>query len=183
MNLKNFEDFHNESSSFNKFQPLNPWEKIYDFSKDNQFHHLFYGGDFTEKDLKDFGKILRNNKGEDYVLLYHGTSSEIPIESEGLKKTTNKTKKSLQSQPGFVYLSVFPSMAKTFAEMAYPKTEISVYQVFIKIKYLKVDKDQLKNKRVFSNIDVADNLVNSLVYGHGARVARNIEPYEIKKIS
>jgi hypothetical protein len=177
--IKLFEEF--DPNNYDKFIPMNPWEKTYDFYKDPQFDKLFYGDDFTENDLKEFGKLLRKNKGEDYVLMYHGTSCDIPIETEGIKKTTVKTKKSIQSQPGFVYLSVFPDMAKRFGRMAYPYGDICVYQVFIKIKNLKPDTDQLRNKRMYSDIDVVDNLVNSLVYGHGARVARNIELYEIKK--
>lgn len=168
---------------YDKFQPLNPWEKVYDFHKDPQFDKFFYGEDYTDKDLKELGKILRNNKGEDYVLMYHGTSSAFDIENDGLKKTKVSTKRSIQSKPGFVYLSAYPDMAKRFGEMAYPTEDICVYQVFIKIKYLKPDKDQLRNKRVYSDIDVKDTLVNSLVYGHGARVPRNIEPYELKLIN
>ena len=176
--IKLFEEYQ----EYDKFQPMNPSDKIYDFHKDEEFHKLFYSDDFTEKDKKEFGKVLRNNRGEDYVLLYHGTSCEIPVSKEGLKRTSNKTKKSLQSQTGFVYLSMFPSMAKTFAEMAYPYEDVCVYQIFIKIKDLKPDKDQLKNKRMWSdNKDIKDTLVDSLIYGKGARVKRDIMSYEIKK--
>jgi len=168
---------------FDKFKPLNPWETTFDFHKDPQFDKFFYGEDFSKKDLKEFNKLLRDNRGENYVLMYHGTSCENDIENEGIKKTTLKTKRSLQSQPGFVYLSVFPEMAETFAKLAYPMEDVCVYQVFVKIKYLKPDKDQLRNKRLYSEIDVNDTLIDSLIYGHGARVPRNIEPYEIKKLN
>jgi hypothetical protein len=180
--MKNYEKFMKKYENYtNKFQPLNPWEKIYDFYKDPNFTKLFYGEDYTDKDLKEFGKILRHNKGEDYVLMYHGTSCEYNIKNYGIKKTTNKTKKSLQSSPGFVYLSIFPNMAKTFGEIAYPYQETCVYQVFIKIKYLKPDKDQISNQRMYAGLDIKDTLINSFIYGHGARVARDILPYELIK--
>ena len=176
-------DNDNEVNVYDKFKPLNPWERVYDFHKDELFTHLFYG-DFTERDKKEFGKTLRNNKGEDYVLLYHGTTCNNTIESEGLKRTKESTKKSLQSQVGYVYLSVYPDMAKTFGKMAYPNEDICVYQVFIKIKDLKPDNDQLYNKRLWGGVKfshIKNNLVDSLLYGHGARVKRDILPYEIKK--
>ena len=28
--------------NYDKFQPLNPWEEIYDFAKAEQFHNIFY---------------------------------------------------------------------------------------------------------------------------------------------
>jgi hypothetical protein len=176
----NKDDNEEDILPYNKFQPLNPWEKTYDFHKDERFKHLFYGENFSEKEFKEFSKFLNTHK-EDYVLMYHGTSCDIPIEEEGIKKTTGKTKRSLQSQPDFVYLSVFPGMGEKFAKMAYPNREICVYQVFIKIKYLRPDKDQLFNKEVYSGITLNPTLANSLVYGHGARVPRNIEPYELTK--
>jgi hypothetical protein len=167
-----------------KFSPLNSWEKVYDFHNDENFHHLFYGEDFTEKEFKEFKKLLRYNKGEDYLLLYHGTACEIPIKDEGLKRTKKSTKKSLQSQPGYVYLSVFPNMAKKFGELAYPGKDICVYQVFIKIKYLKPDMDQLYNKRMWGDgkyDNLGKDLATSLIYGHGARANRDILPYELQK--
>lgn len=173
-----FEEFEYK---YDKFQPLNTWEKIYNFYKDEEFKHLFYNYDVPEKDINKFKTFLNINK-EHYALMYHGTDSKIPIMDEGLKKTSLKTKKSYQSEVGYVYLSVFPEMAKKFGKMAYPDAKnIQVYQVFVKIKDMKPDKDQLRNKRIFSNMSVGDSLAESLIYGHGCRIASNIEPYKIKK--
>lgn len=171
--FKTFEEYN-----YDKFQPLNPWENTYIFHKDEQFSKYFYK-DVTVKEIKEFNKFLNTHK-EHYVLLYHGTSSQIPVLNQGLYKTSQKTKKSLQSQSGFVYLSIFPDMAKTFGKMAYPYDDINVYEVFVKIKELKPDLDQLYNKRQYSGINIGNSLAESLIYGHGARVARNIYPYEIK---
>ena len=131
--------------------------------------------------MKEFKKALRKNKGEDYVLMYHGTSCENPIMEQGLKRTKNSTKKSLQSQTGYVYLTVYPSMAKTFAEMAYPYEDVCVYQVFVKVKDLKPDSDQLKNKRMWGEKPIGNTLSDSLIHGRGARLKRDVMPYEIKK--
>jgi hypothetical protein len=170
--------------NYDKFQPLNPHQdKIHNFNKDEQFHKFFYSEDYTPKDLKEFKQILSRNRGEDYVILYHGTDAENPIMEEGLKRTTKKTKKSLQSQTGFVYLSIFPSMAKKFGEIGYPYAkEIKVYEVFIHFKDLVPDTDQLKNKRLWGeNNSIGNSLADSFIYGHGARTKKDIPVYKIKE--
>jgi len=102
---------------------------------------------------------------------------------QGIKRTKNSTKRSLQSETGYVYLSVYPNMAKTFGEVGYAGKKACVYQVFVKIKDLKPDHDQLRNKRYWSkDPSIGNRLIDSLLYGHGARVKRDILPYEIKKI-
>ena len=177
--MKYIKTFENHTD-YDKFQPLNPHnEKIYDLIKIPELDSIFYSDSPTKEAIKYLKKIL--NDKESYVLMYHGTSSEYDIESEGLKRTKLGTKKSIQSETGFVYLSVYPDMAKQFGQMAYPREQVNVYQVFVKIKYLKPDKDQLRNKRLYSDISVSDTLYNSIVYGRGARVKRDILPYEIKK--
>ena len=103
---------------------------------------------------------------------------------EGLLRTTSRRRNSAQSESGYVYLSIYPSSAKTFGEIAYPRDEVIVYAVDIKIKELKPDKDQLVNKRRwgYGQFDfLGDSLAESLIFGHGARVRRDIRPYEIKK--
>lgn len=135
-----------------------------------------------ESDIERFKKWLFRHR-DDYVRLYHGTSSSIPVKEEGLKRTSAKTKKSMQSETGYVYLSVYPDSARTFGEIAYPYDEVTVYAVDIKIRQMKADKDQLRNRRMWdpSLRGVGDSLAESLVYGHGARVGRDILPYEIKR--
>ena len=83
----------------------------------------------------------------DYVVLYHGTSANIPVMTEGLRKTSLKTKRSIQSETGYVYLSLWPDSARTFGEISYPYDDVKVYAVIVKVQDLRPDKDQLFNKR------------------------------------
>ena len=140
---------------------------------------VIFNNEPEQKEIDNLNKWLRTHK-EEYVVLYHGTSAEFPIKEQGLKKTTYRTKKSYQSEPGYVYLSLFPGSAKFFGEIAYPNKEIAVYPVCIKIKELKPDYDQLVNKKM-AGFDAGDTLADSLIYGHGARVKRHINPWEIKE--
>ena len=139
---------------------------------------IIYNEEASQKQRLAFSKWLRQHR-EDYVRLYHGTDSNIPILRDGLKKTSTRTKKSMQSATGFVYLSIYPQSARTFGELAYPRKQVTVYAVDIKIKELLPDKDQLRNKRLYGQFDIDDTLADSLIFGHGARVKRNILPYEL----
>jgi len=139
---------------------------------------IIYNEEASQKQRLAFSKWLRQHR-EDYVRLYHGTDSDIPILKDGLKKTSTWTKKSIQSATGFVYLSIYPQSARTFGELAYPRKQVTVYAVDIKIKELLPDKDQLRNKRIYGQFDIDDTLADSLIFGHGARVKRNILPYEL----
>ena len=133
----------------------------------------------TEKDIKMMNRWLAQHRNE-YVRLYHGTSVRVPVKDEGLLRTNNRRKRSYQSQMGFVYLSVYPQTARTFGEMAYPQDAVVVYAVDVKIKELMPDKDQLRNKRLWGRDEhIGDTLADSLIIGHGARVKRDIRPYEI----
>jgi hypothetical protein len=150
--------------------------QIVDFAQDTRWSRMFYG-EPAQKDIKALASYLWKN--ENTIRLYHGTSAQIPILEQGLKPTTARTAKSLQSSRGFVYLSVFPGMAQMFGEMAYPHRDIAVYAVDIPIRLLKPDKDQLNNQRSWARRDIGNTLAESLVYGHGARVKGRIFPYMI----
>ncbi len=152
--------------------------KVIDPMTTEPFKTLLYK-DPTPKDIEAVNKFLRANKFA-CLKLYHGTSDEHDIMNQGLMKTKESTKKSLQSQPGFTYLSLFPSMAKTFGEMSYPYNKITVYEIDAPIYHLKPDADQLRNKRLHSNIDCGNSLGDSALYGHGFRIKGNIPPYMIK---
>ena len=131
--------------------------------------------------FKEFKKFLSNNK-DNVVRLYHGTSSKFNILETGLKRTKLKSKRSLQSEQGYVYLSVYPESAKTFGQFAYPNDDIIVYSVDILIGDLKPDHDQLRNVRLWNkNSEYGDSLIESLVLGNGARVKGDIPPYMIKE--
>ena len=134
------------------------------------------------KEYKELSKFLRENKNG-FIRMYHGTGKSVPIlglEDRGLLKTTNRTKKSFQSETGYVYLSVYPESAKTFGEICYPYDKPAIiYEVVIPVSELRPDTDQLRNARQFGNKKVGDTLVESLVIGHGARVKGHIPKYMI----
>ena len=131
------------------------------------------------KSVKEINKILRDNKFKK-IKLFHGTSPNVPVMEDGLKTTKEKTKKSLQSETGYVYLSIYPSSAKMFGDMAYGISNAIVYEIDIPIIYLKPDKDQLYNKRKgLSDIRIGETLGDSAIYGSGFRVKGDIPPYMI----
>lgn len=131
--------------------------------------------------IKDHSDIYKMEK----VILYHGTSAKHDIENEGILKTSLKSKRSLQSETGYTYLSIYPESAKSFASMGYPNEEIKIYAVEVLVKDLLPDHDQLKNKRLWSEgkLEIGKTIADSLVYGSGARLKRNIEPYEVRDIT
>lgn len=135
----------------------------------------------TKDDISKLNTYLKENKDKE-IILFHGTGEQVPITTEGIKKTSAKTAKSLQTARGFVNLTYYPTTAQTFAEMAYPQQKPKVYAVRVKISELLADKDQLKNKRMWAEIDIGDTLADSLLYGFSAKVKRNILPYELTEI-
>jgi len=139
-----------------------------------------YNDDPKEKEIIEFSQFLRNNK-DSYILLYHGTSTRHDILSEGLLRTNKKRRNSYQSESGYVYLSVFPSSARMFGEIAYPRDVVCVYSARVKIGELLADKDQLRNKRLFGGFNIGNTLADSLIFGHGARIKRDLLPYELRK--
>jgi len=149
-----------------------------DLLKHEQWKDLFFKQP-SEKEVKAFRKFLRDNK-EKQIVLYHGTSAKHKIMEQGLLPTTSKRRLSLQSGSGYVYLSVYPAMAKSFAEMGYPKQEVVVYAVTLPIHKLSPDKDQLRNQRQWAGYEGKDDLAGSLLYGKGARFKGKIEPWQIK---
>ncbi len=146
---------------------------------------------FTNLNRNDIGALNRWLKEHsckyknEHVIMYHGTSAEHDIVNQGLQKTRAKTKKSLQSQIGYVCLSLYPESARTFGELAYPSKEISVYAVKVPLRELAIDSDQLHNKRMWGDYkdgEIKRTLADSLVYGSGARIKRDIQPYEVRLI-
>lgn len=157
---------------------INGVHKVIDLNNTPELNkYLFQSGDKPNKSLvKEFNNWLKKN-ADKYVRLYHGTSSNNPIQEQGIKRTTQRNKKSFQSRNGYVYLSRFPDAARLFGEMNnYGDT--TVYAVDVKIKDLLPDLDQLNNKRGVG-FDVGNTLADSLMYGNGARVKRDVGPYEL----
>ena len=137
----------------------------------------------AEPDANDVAVLqhwLKEHKN-DSIVLYHGTDASLPISQEGLKKTSVRTKRSLQSGTGNVYLTPYPTFAKAFGQFAYPDKEnsIAVYDVAVKISDLRPDKDQLKNKRM-EGINLGDSLAASLLVGHSVTVKHNVMNYDLQ---
>ena len=156
--------------------------RVYDLlnDKDTEKYFASYSEGYGKELVGEFNKWLKTHK-EDYVRLYHGTGARHDILGKGILKTTMRRRNSIQSESGYVYLTVYPDTARTFGELGNPYDKVKVYSVVVKIKELKPDTDQLKNKRLW-NADMSelgDTLADSLIYGSGARVKRNIMPYEI----
>jgi hypothetical protein len=142
---------------------------------------LFFSNvDPNSKRVKQFQTWLNQNPYVNELTLFHGTSAEFPIMSQGLLTTTKKRRNSYQSTSGFVYLSVFPSSARMFGQMAFPTKKIVVYAVTLTIAKLKPDLDQIKNKRIHAQLVLKNTLSHSMVFGHGARHKGPIELYKIK---
>lgn len=137
---------------------------------------------FVDKNIDGFNRWLKEHS-EDFVILYHGTGESIDVKNQGLLKTSKKRRRSYQSTSGYVYLSLYPSTARLFGEIAYPYDRSKVYAVTVKIKDLKPDTDQLANKRYYDEdlAQMGNTLAESLIYASGARVKRNILPYEISE--
>jgi hypothetical protein len=137
-------------------------------SVDKHFERVAFNEPKIE-DVKALAKWLRNNPDK-FVTLYHGTSSDIPVLKEGLKPTSSKTAKSLQSRRGVVSLSIYPGMAKNFGRIAYPNKKITVYAVEVPVSRLIPDIDQLRNQRYWGGRNIGNTLAESIAYGHGAQI-------------
>lgn len=145
-----------------------------DFASEPRWHDAFC----NTKDTVILRRFLRDHPN-DFVSLYHGTSKQHPIMTQGLLPTSTGRKKSMQSGIGYVYLSVYPGMAFDFGRIAYPGHEIVVYKVTTIIRRLKADLDQLRNQRHFAERNVGNTLAESLIFGSGARIKGKIEPMSL----
>lgn len=150
-----------------------------DFSRDPEFTSIAYA-EPTPDALTALEAWLSRNQST-LVRMYHGTRASYPVETQGLLPTSKTRRNSLQSRSGYVSLTIYPGMARTFAKMAFPRDEIVVYAVDIPVNLLVPDKDQLRNQRVFAGRSVKDTLAHSLAFGHGAQVKGSIIPARITK--
>ena len=142
---------------------------VTDFSEDEAWHDIAYR-EPTKKAIARLHAWLKENQYAT-IRMYHGTDANIPVMKEGLKPTSARTAKSLQSSHGTVSLSLFPGMAHQFGRLAYAGKEIAIYPVDVLVKNLVPDNDQLRNKRYFGGrTDLGDTLAESIAIGHGAKV-------------
>ena len=173
-----FQNYINESKFITNITP-GYYQEPKNVTK--ELTELVYSSAISQENVKKVNKFLKKNKGNT-INLYHGTSSDIDLENEGILTTKNRTKKSYQSEPGYVYLSFYKDSAKLFGDIAYPNSDTKVVEVEIPISKLSPDKDQLYNKRMNSNNKIGEDLGSSLIYGNGFRVKGNIPPYMIKNV-
>ena len=135
-------------------------------------------------DRVNFQKWLRLHR-DDHVVLYHGTSDELPVGTKGLLPTTAARRNSYQSASGYVYLSYAASRAQTFAEMGRAQAQkLVVWAVVVPIRRLLPDHDQLNNKRYWGErTDVGATLTDSFAFGGGARIRGKIEPVHLVRFA
>lgn len=176
--ITNYTQFY-EAVNYLHYLPYNDTSNEINLAKDDEFKDIIYA-EPTEKNIDILNKFLRANKRK-IIVMYHGTSPEHDILNNGLFTTKERTKRSRQSQPGFVYLSIYPDMAKTFGNLGYGISNAVVYEVRVPIEFLKPDLDQIHNVRQFGGINCGSTLADSILYGHGARVKGNLPPYMITK--
>ena len=158
---------------------INGTHNVIDLNNAPELDRYLRNNNVTSEDVNQFQRWLNRNK-ENYVRLYHGTASNNPISEQGILRTTANRKKSYQSESGYVYLSRYPSSARLFGEMNNTTGRTAVYAVDVKIKELLPDTDQLNNQRAVGN-NVGNTLAESLIFGNGARVRRDIMPYELSE--
>jgi hypothetical protein len=147
-----------------------------------------------KKAIKNINALLATRSvrhNMDKIVLFHGTAKKHNISNEGVKRTTSQTRRSIQSRPGRVSVSLYPDHAKLFASLGYPNEEVEVYAVCVPFFSLIADTDQLSNRRReltdTGNAELASNIKNSLAYsflhGSGAWLKRDVEPYEVRPLS
>lgn len=139
-----------------------------------------HGGRLDPKDKKEFARWLRDHQN-DLIRMYHGTKVDHDVMGKGLLPTSGNRRLSIQSGSGYVYLAYDPRTALDFARMGHSGQykQLVVYAVDVAIRRLKPDKDQLRNKRYYTDLEVGTTLADSLIIGRTACVKGRIEPHQI----
>lgn len=172
-------------TSYKLFESTSEQHKV--FIDKPELDELLYG----QPSKDDVAKInsymnkIQHKYDEDVIRLYHGTASKFKqdILDNGLTPTTNSNKHSLQSTPGYVYLSVYPEMARKFGELGYAGKDITVFQIelYVRDVHLLPDLDQLGNVRMWSdNKTIGTTIGESILYGHALRYKGKVPPYSIR---
>lgn len=135
--------------------------------------------------VPETNKFVKHNSDiyvQKHVKLYHGTHPDHQILQQGLLPTSSSRRLSLQSASGYVYLATTPEMAKQFGDIGNGINNSKVYEVTVPIHKLLPDKDQLKNKRMYSPDDSIGNTIgDSIVHGKTVRVKGKIDPWQIQE--
>lgn len=157
-----------------------------DLARDPRWRHLFYA-EPTADGVAALGRWLRALPRETPVRLYHGTGASVPVAARGLLPTSAGRRRSLQSAAGYVALSAYPGMARTFGAMGWPGDPLAVYAATLPLGRLLPDHDQLRNVRQWSGGDAARagagaTLADSLAWGHGARVRGSVGPDDLGRV-
>lgn len=158
----------------------NLFESVYNTVLDNPFAFLPKNEESIKK-VKKFIQINGNKYQNNQLKFYHATNANYDIENQGLLPTSQTRRNSYQSGSGYVYLANSPEQAQEFADLAFPRNDIAIYEVDVYFNQMLPDKDQIRNQRLHTGKeDIKDTLANSIVYGGGIRVKGKIPPYQIK---
>ncbi len=144
---------------------------------DPEIGNLFYK-EPTKAEVSVLRAFLKAHK-YDSMLMYHGTSSRHSIQADGFKPTSASRRNSLQSRSGYVSFSVFWGMSETFAKMAYPMQDVTIYAVRVPIYDMVGDADQLRNKAIWGGVNLGKDVAASLLVGHGIQVKGRVNPAQI----
>jgi site-specific DNA-adenine methylase len=91
----------------NKFRKIQEKFNNYSIDLEDINHDKVDFINITKDSIKNINRWVREHSDiykMEKVILYHGTSEKNAITKEGIKRTSLKSKKSLQSAVGFVYL-------------------------------------------------------------------------------
>ena len=147
---------------------------------DDEFKSIIYS-EPTQGNIDYLNKLLKRDSKNRFIKVYHGTHPNNNILDEGILRTTTKRRNSYQSESGYTYFSIFPSMAKQFGDVGYGISNAVVYEVTLPLYEIRPDDDQIRNVNHYKGTNLKSDLGTSILYGHGIRVKGDIPPYMIKK--
>lgn len=160
-------------------ESVNLLESTYNQVLDNPFGYLPKDEESVKK-VKKFIQLYGNKYQNNQVKFYHATNADYDIENQGLLPTSKNRRNSYQSGSGYVYLANTPEQAKEFADFAFPRNNIAIYEVNVYFNQMLPNKDQIRNQRLYAGKEeLKDTLANSIVFGGGIRVKGKIPSYQI----
>lgn len=160
-------------------ESVNLLETTYNQVLDNPFGYLPKDEESVKK-VKKFIQLYGDKYQNNQIKFYHATNADYDIENQGLLPTSKNRRNSYQSGSGYVYLANTPEQAKEFADLAFPRNNIAIYEVDVYFNQMLPDKDQIRNQRMYAGKEeLKDTLANSIVFGGGIRVKGKIPSYQI----
>ena len=132
--------------------------------------------------VKVFADWIENNRNlylPTYTVMYHATSAETPVLTEGLLPSTETRRRFENSDSGYVCLATHPQLAKGFGDLAYPDEPVVVYEVLVPLRRLEADAGQLRTRRAAGD-KVGRGLAASLAHTGCARIRDSIPLWQIQ---